>query len=197
MAGDQTWLWIAGAVALGIVVLLVWVVIKKGQPFTPGDVSALTRLNERYHAPLGRLIRIGTIKDEDAAMAEVTAKAFNAVVNALRPGVKARDVYAVWQGIADEVESQDDHEDGEPGQQDDMRAQDHELPPRRQHAAPVGRGRLGAEAEEGEPRRREDLRADAPIALSQSVSAIATEHQLVLMPLQEVSGMILIPQKSI
>ncbi len=41
-----------------------------------------------------------------------------------------------------------------------MRAQDHELPPRRQHAAPVGRGRLGAEAEEGEPRRRQDLRAD-------------------------------------
>ncbi|WP_394892405.1 M24 family metallopeptidase [Mesorhizobium sp. AaZ16] len=52
----------------------------------------------RYHAPLGRLVRIGHIKDEDAAMAEVTARAFDAVVNALRPGVKARDVYAAWQG---------------------------------------------------------------------------------------------------
>ncbi|TIV50140.1 MAG: aminopeptidase P family protein, partial [Mesorhizobium sp.] len=38
----------------------------------------------RYHAPLGRLIRIGSIRDEDAAMAEVAAKAFNAVVKALK-----------------------------------------------------------------------------------------------------------------
>ncbi|RWB53549.1 Xaa-Pro peptidase family protein [Mesorhizobium sp.] len=57
----------------------------------------------RYHAPLGRLIRIGSIRDEDAAMAEVTAKAFYAVVKALRPGVRARDVYAAWQGVADEA----------------------------------------------------------------------------------------------
>ncbi|TPM56221.1 aminopeptidase P family protein [Mesorhizobium sp. B2-2-4] len=57
----------------------------------------------RYHAPLGRLIRIGNIKDEDAAMAEVTAKAFEAVVRALEPGAWARDVYAAWQGVADEA----------------------------------------------------------------------------------------------
>ncbi|MBZ9811648.1 MULTISPECIES: M24 family metallopeptidase [unclassified Mesorhizobium] len=57
----------------------------------------------RYHAPLGRLIRIGTIKDEDAAMAEVTAKAFDAVVRALEPGARARDVYAAWQGVADDA----------------------------------------------------------------------------------------------
>ncbi|MBZ9846853.1 Xaa-Pro peptidase family protein [Mesorhizobium sp. CA14] len=57
----------------------------------------------RYHAPLGRLIRIGSIKDEDAAMAEVTAKAFDAVVRALKPGIRARDVYAAWQGVADEA----------------------------------------------------------------------------------------------
>ncbi|MCA0028705.1 MULTISPECIES: Xaa-Pro peptidase family protein [unclassified Mesorhizobium] len=57
----------------------------------------------RYHAPLGRLIRIGNIKDEDAAMAEVTAKAFEAVVRALEPGARARDIYAAWQGVADEA----------------------------------------------------------------------------------------------
>jgi Xaa-Pro dipeptidase len=57
----------------------------------------------RYHAPLGRLIRIGSIRQEDAAMAEITAKAFDAVVKALRPGVKARDVYAAWQGVVDEA----------------------------------------------------------------------------------------------
>jgi Xaa-Pro dipeptidase len=57
----------------------------------------------RYHAPLGRLVRIGGISDEDAAMSEITAKAFDAVVKALRPGIKARDVYAAWQGVADEA----------------------------------------------------------------------------------------------
>src|SRR5262245_21431368 len=46
MTSDQTtWLWIAGAAALGVVVLLVWVVFKKGQPFTSGDVFRASRLS--------------------------------------------------------------------------------------------------------------------------------------------------------
>jgi len=45
MTGDQTWLWIAGAAALAVVVLLVWVVIKKGQPFTSGDVFRASRMS--------------------------------------------------------------------------------------------------------------------------------------------------------
>ena len=46
MTGDQaTWLWIAGAAALGIAVLLAWVVYKKGQPFTSGDVFLASRLS--------------------------------------------------------------------------------------------------------------------------------------------------------
>jgi Xaa-Pro dipeptidase len=57
----------------------------------------------RYHAPLGRLIRLGGISDEDALMAEITAMAFDAVVKAIRPGVKARDVYAAWQRVADDA----------------------------------------------------------------------------------------------
>ncbi|MCA1439293.1 aminopeptidase P family protein [Ensifer sp. IC4062] len=57
----------------------------------------------RYHAPLGRLIRLGGISDADARMAEVTAAAFNAVVGALRPGARARDVYAVWQAVVDDA----------------------------------------------------------------------------------------------
>ncbi|RUT99749.1 aminopeptidase P family protein [Mesorhizobium sp. USDA-HM6] len=72
-------------------------VYRRGEPV----FVELSGCVSRYHAPLGRLIRIGAIKDEDAAMAEVTAKAFNAVVKALRPGVTARDVYAAWQGVAD------------------------------------------------------------------------------------------------
>ncbi len=57
----------------------------------------------RYHAPLGRLIRIGGISDEDARMAEITASAFDAVVAALKPGARARDVYAAWQNVVDEA----------------------------------------------------------------------------------------------
>ena len=45
MTGDQTWLWIAGAAAAGVVALLVWVVVKKGQPFTSGDVFRASRLS--------------------------------------------------------------------------------------------------------------------------------------------------------
>ncbi|MDK1386098.1 Xaa-Pro peptidase family protein [Sinorhizobium sp. 8-89] len=57
----------------------------------------------RYHAPLGRLIRLGGISDADQRMAEVTAAAFNAVVGALRPGARARDVYAAWQAVVDDA----------------------------------------------------------------------------------------------
>ncbi len=55
----------------------------------------------RYHAPLGRLVHVGSVKDEDAAMAEVTQAAFAAVCGALKPGARARDVYAAWQGVVD------------------------------------------------------------------------------------------------
>jgi hypothetical protein len=43
VTSDQTWLWIAGAVVFGLVVLLVWVVVAKGRPFTSGDVFRASR----------------------------------------------------------------------------------------------------------------------------------------------------------
>lgn len=55
----------------------------------------------RYHAPLGRLVRIGGISDADARMAEVARSAFDAVVAALRPGQSAAAVYAAWQAVVD------------------------------------------------------------------------------------------------
>ena len=55
----------------------------------------------RYHAPLGRLVRIGEVADADAAMAETAAAAFDAVLAALRPGARAREVYAAWQAAVD------------------------------------------------------------------------------------------------
>jgi Xaa-Pro dipeptidase len=70
---------------------------KKGEPV----FLELSGCLSRYHAPLGRLVHIGGISDADARMAETTAKAFQAVLGALKPGAKARDVYAGWQSVVD------------------------------------------------------------------------------------------------
>lgn len=70
---------------------------RKGEPV----FLELAGCVSRYHAPLGRLVRIGSISDADARMAEVTRAAFDAVVAALRPGQRAADVYAAWQDVVD------------------------------------------------------------------------------------------------
>ena len=43
MTSEQTWAWAAGASALVIVALFVWIVVKKGRPFTTGDVFSASR----------------------------------------------------------------------------------------------------------------------------------------------------------
>ena len=55
----------------------------------------------RYNAPMGRLVSIGAISDEDAQMAELSKRAFDAVMAALRPGIRARDAYDAWQAVVD------------------------------------------------------------------------------------------------
>ncbi len=55
----------------------------------------------RYHAPNGRLVHIGPLPEADRRIAEVCGNAFDAVLDALRPGARARDVYAAWQGQVD------------------------------------------------------------------------------------------------
>ena len=57
----------------------------------------------RYHAPQGRLVHVGSIRDEDQRMAETCINAFEAVCEAIRPGAKAKDVYAAWQGVVDDA----------------------------------------------------------------------------------------------
>jgi len=42
---DPTWLWIGGGAVLAVVILLVWVVVMKGRPFTDGDVFRASRLS--------------------------------------------------------------------------------------------------------------------------------------------------------
>ena len=55
----------------------------------------------RYNAPMGRLVNIGSISDEDAEMADLCGKAFNASIEALKVGAEAKDVYNGWQSIVD------------------------------------------------------------------------------------------------
>jgi Xaa-Pro dipeptidase len=55
----------------------------------------------RYNAPMGRLVNIGGISDEDAEMADLSQRAFAATLEALTPGVTARDVYNGWQAVVD------------------------------------------------------------------------------------------------
>ena len=57
----------------------------------------------RYNAPQGRMISVGTIRDADAEMAEISKRAFAAILSALKPGVRARDIYAAWQNVVDEA----------------------------------------------------------------------------------------------
>lgn len=70
---------------------------KKGEPV----FLELSGCVSRYHAPLGRLVHIGRIPDEDARIAAVVRDAFAAVVSAIKPGTQAKSVYADWQGIVD------------------------------------------------------------------------------------------------
>jgi hypothetical protein len=42
---DPTWLWTGGGAVLAVVILLVWVVVMKGRPFTDGDVFRASRLS--------------------------------------------------------------------------------------------------------------------------------------------------------
>lgn len=70
---------------------------KRGEPV----FLELSGCVSRYHAPLGRLVHIGAIRDGDARIAGIVRQAFDAVVAAIRPGNRARDVYAAWQAVVD------------------------------------------------------------------------------------------------
>jgi Xaa-Pro aminopeptidase len=72
---------------------------KRGEPV----FLELSGCVSRYHAPLGRLVHIGDIRDEDAKIAAVVRKAFDAVVKAIRPGTTAKAVYAAWQAMVDDA----------------------------------------------------------------------------------------------
>ncbi|MGH8430167.1 MAG: M24 family metallopeptidase, partial [Solimonas sp.] len=72
---------------------------RKGEPV----FLELSACVSRYHAPLGRLVHIGAIREEDAKIAGIVRQAFDAVVKAIRPGTTAKAVYAAWQKVVDEA----------------------------------------------------------------------------------------------
>ena len=55
----------------------------------------------RYHAPMGRLVFLGSAPPGAERMAKVCLEAFDAVLEALRPGALAREIYAAWQRVVD------------------------------------------------------------------------------------------------
>lgn len=68
-----------------------------------GDVVflELSGCYRRYHAPLGRLIFVGSLPRGACEMGSVCRRSFDAVLKALRPGRLAREVYAAWQSVVD------------------------------------------------------------------------------------------------
>jgi len=55
----------------------------------------------RYHAPMGRFVHIGEPPPGARAIETVCREAFDDVVRAIRPGVKASEVYQAWQARVD------------------------------------------------------------------------------------------------
>ena len=56
----------------------------------------------RYNTPNGRFVQIGPMTDHNRRVADLSQRAFDAVLEALRPGRTAREVYAAWQAVVDE-----------------------------------------------------------------------------------------------
>jgi Xaa-Pro dipeptidase len=55
----------------------------------------------RYHAAMGRLIFVEEAPPGTRDMANLCTQAFGNVVETMRPGVPAREVYAAWQAVVD------------------------------------------------------------------------------------------------
>ena len=55
----------------------------------------------RYHAPVGRLVFIGTPPNRAARAQAICFEAMQAAAATMRPGAKAGEVYAAWQSVLD------------------------------------------------------------------------------------------------
>jgi Xaa-Pro dipeptidase len=69
----------------------------------PGDALfvELAGCVRRYHAAMGRLLFVGEMPPGTQAMEKVCLDAFQNVVETIRPGIPARQVYQSWQDVVD------------------------------------------------------------------------------------------------
>ena len=56
---------------------------------------------------MGRLVHLGHISDENTEMAEISKRTFQDMLDELKPRVRARDVYAIWQAVVDDANKPD------------------------------------------------------------------------------------------
>lgn len=57
----------------------------------------------RYHAPIGRLVFIGKASSRTHKIHAICEEALNAAAQKIAPGIRACEVYRVWQGILDKA----------------------------------------------------------------------------------------------
>jgi Xaa-Pro dipeptidase len=71
----------------------------------PGDTLfvELAGCVARYHAPMGRLVFVGRVPDGTDKIEKVCLAAFQRVIEAIKPGAIARQVYQAWQDCVDEA----------------------------------------------------------------------------------------------
>jgi Xaa-Pro dipeptidase len=70
-----------------------------------GDILFLEMAGcvRRYHAPMGRLVFIGEAPGDAERALEICHDAMKYAADAIKPGTRAQDVYAAWQGHLDSV----------------------------------------------------------------------------------------------
>jgi Xaa-Pro dipeptidase len=75
----------------------------RGDRFEAGDAVFLEigGACRKYQAPMGRLVYVGSAPEDAAETAELAIAGMQAICDALRPGVRAGDVYQAWQDVAD------------------------------------------------------------------------------------------------
>ncbi|HEX2155063.1 MAG TPA: Xaa-Pro peptidase family protein [Acidimicrobiia bacterium] len=74
-------------------------------PLQPGDALFLELSGSigRYHAPMGRVVFIGSVPEGSEFVSGVCLDAFEAARSAVRPGVEAGSIYEAWQRVVDEA----------------------------------------------------------------------------------------------
>ena len=74
----------------------------RGEIFRNGDAAFLENAASyrKYHAPMGRLVYVGSAPDGAEKSAEIAIAAMKAICNALEPGGKAGDAYDAWREVA-------------------------------------------------------------------------------------------------